>query len=231
MDNGVVYTYNNKVLPDCNEPESDDDYIRNYSGCIENSLTISSIPVVDTGYVSYNALINYLAYDFEGTKSLFCRYLYQAKFNGDDKITESYCKLPFHINIVSLKTEDINKEDEEFFLTQWNRNHKYYSLALIKPVTMMAYLDGEINDSFEFYYNKPLFDEEGRLNIWNMLFSKVYDDEDIKRLVKKRGFDLIIPQELIDLFNGDNPNCQYALMVKKALDNYLSDNKSMKLVK
>ena len=214
LDDGVVYTFNNKVL---NDDMDEDDYYQNYVGCVKSSITVSSIPLVESSFVTYNALINYLEYDFEGSKSLFCRYLYNANFNGFDKITEAYCKMPFHINVLSLKSEDVNKEDKEYFLTHWNNNDKYYGFALMKIIPFMACLDGEIKDSFEFYYDKPVFDEEGNFNFWNHLRSRVYDENDIKRLLLKEGFNLQIPKELIEMYNGENEDFIYAKNVASLL--------------
>lgn len=220
LDNGVAYSYNNKVLETNEEDIDEDDYYKNYMGCVKSSLALSSIPVVETSFSSYNALINYLSYDFNGEKSLFCRYLYNARFDGTDRISESYCKMPFHINVVSLKTDDINKDDKEYFLTQWNRNDRFYGLALTKIVPFMSYLEGEIKDDFEFYYDRPIFDEQGKFNIWNHLRSHVYDEEDMKRLLSKNGLDWQIPSELIDLYNGDTENYMYAKNVISAMEDF-----------
>mgnify|MGYP007069874344 CR=1 FL=1 len=148
----VAFSFSNDMTP----IDDFDYYRRHFIGYVTNSVTVMKVDAIVDRYGSYNSIIYNLEYNLDKSLSLSRMYLYQANFDGTDRLNYSYCSHPFYLCVNDLK----NHNTREFFLTQWNREMNYYGLALMKYVGLIdfmtkAQIDPETGDEL------PPFGVEG----------------------------------------------------------------------
>jgi len=205
----VAFTYYNDMTP-----VEDFDYYNSKIGKVTNSVTI--LETDEYGDSNYDAIIFNLSYNLDKAISMKRMFLYKTGYTGKNIIKSYHCTRPFYIGIDNLKTG----KSKEFFLTEWNRDMKYYGLVLLKFVGIMDYIDERQMDRFEYYFDKPLFGNNEQLNFKNMLVSDMYDDECINKIIEENGFSVQIPQEIIDLYNGNSKEYLYCSKVLELYRNY-----------
>ena len=98
-----------------------------------------------------------------------------------------------------------------------------YKLALLKTYGLFNYFKNVDRVEFAAYFDRLVFDENGKVKLLSLLFSNVYSDEDMEKLVKENGFGMEIDQKLIDLYNRDGSNYKLCLDVLDAYLKYTSD--------
>ena len=173
---------------------------------VKEQIALIETDEVSEKYRNVNSNIVYSQFDHRNVIRCSSFNSYCASFDGRDKISSACFKLPYLITFDQFVkvTNKIPKVLESYNLGEWDRNIFGYNLALLKALGLKRYLKEKDNyDSFTMYYDKfVLINNEPYL--YNLLTSKSYSVESLSSLLASKGFKSEVPQDLIDMFNGEH---------------------------
>lgn len=160
----------------------------------------------------YNALIAYSQYNPANEITFVSTWQYMYRENI--KLFPYHFQKPFQLTFIQ------NRKEESFIVRKANKEDIFYEIMLMKDMGLPSYLkNGSLyyHNQIERYYKiYGTFKKDYALTFFP--FTKQYTLEELEDKVKLAGFDLNVPEEILDAFNENDYDFQEYMEIAEEIE-------------